>query len=466
MVVRDQHADGLTAHESLVAGRDRQTGPPSRLGGLISARTFTAINAALVAACVAVAVAASSAADWRPLGLVLVLLAYTLLAEFSAVAFRVGTEVSVSNFGVALSIAFLGPAPALVIAVVPLALDSIHRRIPPVGVVGNVAGYAVLAVGGSLAVGATLGHPPDVSPRTLLFVVAGLALVAEYMTHVYVGILQAVILNQSMRHGYRQTLWPLVPFHLVIAALTGAAAVVYVSAGLAALAVLLAALLVSGRLIGIAALADARGQQVADLAVARARLLGEALTAEERERVRLASEIHDDALQQLAVARLELRGGSVDGAERSLDAADAALRGTLARVVPAAEALGGGLSVALERMAADLCEPAGLAWTVRVDPALDREDPTLVASIARELVTNAVKHAAAARVEVSARPTAAGVRLEVRDDGRGFAGPQTAERGHFGLALVENRARAAGGGLEIGPAAGGGSVVAVELARP
>jgi signal transduction histidine kinase len=397
---------------------------------------------------------------------VLVLFAYTVGAEFGAVAFRAGVVLSVSNFGVALSIAFLGPAPALAIAVVPLALESIHRRIPPVGVAGNVAMYGVLAVGGSLAVGAALGHPPAVSPRTLLFVVAGLALLAEYSTYAYVGFLQAVILHQSMRRTFRQTLWPLVPFHLVIAAMTGAAAVVYASAGLAALTVLLAALLASARLIQIAAMADMRGQQVADLAVARARLLGEALTAEERERVRLASEIHDDALQQLAVARLELRGGSVERAERSLDAADAALRGTLARVVPAAEALGGGLSVALERVAAELCDGAGLAWAVDVDPELDGEDPTLVVSIARELITNAVKHAAASRVEVSVARTGTGVRLEVRDDGRGFAGAHAAERGHFGLALVENRARATGGGLEVLPGAGGGSVVAVELARP
>jgi hypothetical protein len=278
-----------------------------------------------------------------------------MVVEFGAVAFSAGVEVTVCNFGVALSIALLGPAPALVIAIVPLALESIHRRIPPAGVAGNVAVYAVLAVAGSLGLGAWLGHPPDVSPRTLLFVVAGLALVAEYVTHFYVGLLEAVILHQSMRRTFRQTLWPLVPFH-------------------------------------------------------------------------------DDALQQLAVARLELPGGSVDSAQRSLDAADSALRGTLARVVPAAEALGsGGLAVALERVAPDLCERAGLAWTVRVDPALDGEDPPLVVSIARELVTNAVKHA---------------------------------EREHFGLALVENRARATGGGLEILPAAGGGSVVAVELARP
>jgi two-component system NarL family sensor kinase len=232
------------------------------------------------------------------------------------------------------------------------------------------------------------------------------------------------------------------------------------------LTVLLAVSLVSGRLVGFTALAQEREQQVADLAVARARLLGEALTAEERERVRLAGEIHDDALQELAVARLELdseRPGAVERARRSLEAADAALRATLARVVPAAEMRVGGLSAVLEAMAADLCEPAGVAWTVHVDPALDGEDPTLVASIARELVTNAVKHAHAARVDVSARRTAVGLTLEVRDDGRGFDPDAAPARGHVGLTLVENRARAADGTLEIRSAVGEGTVVLVAL---
>lgn len=114
-------------------------------------------------------------------------------------------------------------------------------------------------------------------------------------------------------------------------------------------------------------------------------------------------------------------------------------------------------------MAADLCEPVGLAWTVHVDSVLDREDPTLVASIARELVNSAVKHAGASRVDIGVHCATAGSRLEVRDDGRGFCDTGPAERNHFGLVLVENRARAAGGGLEIGPAAGGGAVVAVRL---
>jgi signal transduction histidine kinase len=439
----------------------------SRLSGIVPPRAVVAINAVVVAACIAVAVLTADRAHWRPLGLVAVLAGFTVVAELGNIPFAGGVQSALSSVGLALAMTFLGAAPTLAIALPAITFDSARRRIAPPVLTGNVASYALFTVVGSLAVAALLGGAPeDVAPARLLYSVGLLAILIDSISMAYVVLVRAVAAGVSVRRSLRRVILPLSPHTLVSAAASASAAVVYVSAGLGALAVLLAVSLVSGRLMRFISLAQVREQQVAELAVARARLLGEALTAEERERVRLASEIHDDALQELAVARLELRGGSVERAERSLDAADAALRGTLARVVPAAEALGGALSVALERVAADLCEPAGLAWTVQVDPALDGEDPTLVVSIARELVTNAVKHAAASRVEVSARPTAAGVRLEVRDDGRGFVGSEAAERGHFGLALVENRARATGGGVEVRPAAGGGSVVAVELARP
>jgi two-component system NarL family sensor kinase len=436
------------------------TDPPSRLAGLISTRAYTAINLAVIVACVAVAVVSSSAADWHRLGLIAVLLVFVLLSEFSGVAFGPGTG-SVSTPGVTLAMAFLAPSPALVIAAVPVAVESLHRRVSREGLVGNVALYSAVGVGGSLLVGAIFGRPPDVSMQTLLFVVGALALCGEYVTHFYVDLTQAVILNVSLRAAMRRSLFPLVPFQLVSAAFTGAAAVVYVSAGLGALAALLAALILSVRLVQTVAEFQAREQQVAELAIARARLLGEALTAEERERVRLAGEIHDDALQELALAQLELHGA----ANRHLEAGIAAIRRTLSRMVPAAETHGGGLAGVLEATAAGLCEPAGLKWSVSVDPALDGADPTLVASIARELVTNAVKHAEASTVAIAARRSGSGVRLEVRDDGHGFArdGDNPSPAGHFGLALVENRARAADGRLEVRPAEGGGSVVAVEL---
>jgi signal transduction histidine kinase len=441
----------------------------SRLYRLVSPRALTAINIAVLGACIGVAVATAGQAHWRPLGLLALLAGFTAIAELGNIPFPGDMKAALSSLGMALAMTFLGTAPALAIALPPVAFDSLRRRISTPMVAGNVASYALFTVVGSLVVRALLGGDPhEVAPATLLYAVGLLGILIDAISFPCVLVLRALDADVSVRRSVRRVILPLAPHTLVSAAAAASAAVVYVTAGLGALTVLLAVSLVSGRLMRFIALAQTREQQLAELAVARARLLGEALTAEERERVRLAGEIHDDALQELAVARLELDSGRPGGAERarrSLLAADAALRATLARVMPAAEMRVGGLSAVLEAMAADLCEPAGLAWTVHVDPALDGEDPTLVASIARELVTNAVKHAHASRVEVSARRTAVGLSLEVRDDGRGFDPDAAPARGHVGLTLVENRARAADGRLEIRSAPGEGTAVQVALGR-
>jgi signal transduction histidine kinase len=435
----------------------------------VSPRALTAINAGVVAACVAAALLTADRAHWRPLGLLAVLAGFTAVAELGNIPFAGGLQSALSSLGLALAMTFLGAAPTLAIALPPIMFDSARRRLARPVLTGNLACYALFTVVGSLAVAALLGGDPhDVAPTRLLYAVGLLGLLIDAISFVYTMLVRAVAAGVSIRGSLRQVILPLAPHNLASAAASAAAAVVYVTAGLGALTVLLAVSLISGRLIRFISLAQAREQQVAELAVARARLLGEALTAEERERVRLAGEIHDDALQELAVARLELdseRPGAVERARRGLEAADAALRATLARVVPAAEMRVGGLSAVLEAMAADLCEPAGLAWSAHVDPALDGEDPTLVASIARELVTNAVKHAQASRVDVSASLAATGLSLEVRDDGRGFDPDAAPARGHVGLTLVENRARAADGTLAIHSAPGEGTAVQVALGR-
>jgi signal transduction histidine kinase len=441
--------------------------PGSRLGGVVSDRTLTIINASVLAACLAGAALSSTREQWDNLGLLAVLGAFTTVAELGAVQFPGQMQAALSSLGLAVAMTFLGPAPAVAIAVPPVTIDSARRRVAGALVVGNAATYALFTVVGSLGIGAALGgHPPDVGPATLLVAVALLVVMTDLISFVSVMTLRAVHDHVSVRRAMRVAILPVVPHMLVSAASTGAAAVVYVTAGLGALAFLLAVSLVSGRLVRFTALAQAREQQVAELALARARLLGEALTAEERERVRLAGEIHDDALQHLAIARLELRSPEgVRRARRSLEAADAALRTTLARIVPAAEMRTGGLATALETIAADLCSGAGMAWDVSVDPAVDGAERTLVCSLARELMTNAVKHARASRLAVSVEPLGDGLRLEVRDDGRGFDPALGAAAGHVGLTLVENRARAANGRLALRSAPGEGTCAVVELAQ-
>jgi two-component system NarL family sensor kinase len=140
------------------------------------------------------------------------------------------------------------------------------------------------------------------------------------------------------------------------------------------------------------------------------------------------------------------------------------LRRTLAGFVPSGESHEDGLEAPLRAIAASLGRPAGVPIDVRVEPGTRAADGMLACSVARELITNAVKHADASRIEVDVRTTVEGtVRIGVRDDGCGFDPDARGGHDHFGLSLIAHRVRAAGGVLRIESAAGRGTDAEVEL---
>ena len=73
---------------------------------------------------------------------------------------------------------------------------------------------------------------------------------------------------------------------------------------------------------------------------------------------------------------------------------------------------------------------------------------------------NVQRHAGAHRVTVSVERDAAGVRLEVTDDGAGFAHDdreRRREEGHVGLSLLEELAARAGGRVDVRSTPGEGT---------
>ncbi len=83
--------------------------------------------------------------------------------------------------------------------------------------------------------------------------------------------------------------------------------------------------------------------------------------------------------------------------------------------------------------------------------------------IVQEALTNARRHAPGAAVDVELHYADDGLRLRIRDNGPGP--PPTLPAGGHGLQGMRERALAAGGGLDIGAATGGGFLVAVRLPR-
>lgn len=200
----------------------------------------------------------------------------------------------------------------------------------------------------------------------------------------------------------------------------------------------------------------------------RERLLGRALDAEVDERRRLARELHDGPVQDVAGLALSL--GAVPetrAAASSLRAAVSSLRTSMSAIRPAAPDRDG-LHAALD----DACARARAAGlTVRTDvPDVVDASPaalTAVVRFVREAVWNAAQHADARQVDVQVRADGTDLRVTVSDDGVGFdpavlQGPP--RTGHLGTTLLREVAEDTGGALVVRTAPGAGT--AWELTVP
>ena len=186
------------------------------------------------------------------------------------------------------------------------------------------------------------------------------------------------------------------------------------------------------------------------------------------DRRRLARELHDGVIQELSYIKSqggalgadpEVRHQVLAACERGLEEARAAV---VALGASGDEPLGLVLARATTQLAEqyDVKVVQQLDHTISVDP---EERHTLV-RIAREAVTNAVKHGGAERIEVLLEFHGEERLLAVRDDGRGFdptvlAGRNGSGATGYGLISMHERARSLAGQLVIESTAGSGTEV-------
>jgi signal transduction histidine kinase len=206
----------------------------------------------------------------------------------------------------------------------------------------------------------------------------------------------------------------------------------------------------------------------------RERLLQRAVDASETERRRIAGQLHDGVVQNLAgisyslAAASERRGGPQSGDDTlALAAAQTReslreLRGLLVEIYPPSLHRAG-LRAALDDAATALAR-RGVEVRIAVPPDRDLPDQTegLLFRVAQEALRNAASHADASHVEVGVQRKGGRVTLEVSDDGRGFEDASPRAEGHFGLSLIEDLARDAGADLSVRSAPGEGTRVRLE----
>lgn len=244
-------------------------------------------------------------------------------------------------------------------------------------------------------------------------------------------------------------------------------------AGIAALAIALIS--VSGLTINLS------GQRAADV---KLRLLArQVVQSQEDERAHLARELHDGTSQTLVSAKLliesaldELQRGGPPDSPRLASALDRVtdslteIRRISHRLRPAMlDTLG--LPMALQQLARESGESGQLLVDLSVFGAelpLPDSVKTALFRVAQEALANIAKHAGASRVQIHLGfDAAAGVQLEVIDDGRGFdleAVNRDPQRG-IGLRNIRERLAALGGEAQFESSPGHGTRVLVQVPK-
>lgn len=355
-----------------------------------------------------------------------------------------------------------------------LAVSLAHRsgRIPSYRLIGRAIMVGILVgLAGGLAARLAVSLPlPEIAGRmSVSAAMGGLALLP-------VGL--ACVLLLLGHRGDARILWSTL-FGL---GLTGASAAILLAGNgpettLWNLAEVLSLLVAVSLLAGMLGLypQSVRAEQLVQQE--RVVLLKQALEASEAERRRIARDLHDSAVQDLAAVSFSLAGTSrrlsaegQDELASMLDQAAATTRETMAGLrslivdIYPPNLHKEGIETAL----ADLCATArsrGLKVDFEVTPGLSMSEQAsaTIYRIAQEAVRNVLRHARATALAVSLVQNSGLVQLEVADDGRGFDRAHGSASGHLGLRLLSDLAREVGGRLEIRSSPGQGAVVRLEM---
>jgi len=205
----------------------------------------------------------------------------------------------------------------------------------------------------------------------------------------------------------------------------------------------------------------------------REALLQRAVDSSQLERRRIAGDLHDGAVQNLAGVAYALAAAEPDAPPSlaptlHLTAAETRrtlreLRSLLVEIYPP-DLHRAGLEAALR----DLVSPFSgrgidVSLELPTDPDLPQAVEALLFRAAQEAVRNVLSHADASHVRIRLDLDAETAALTVADDGRGFSAETAGSNGHFGLRLLGDLARDAGGTLSVTSTPGEGTTVRIEV---
>jgi GAF domain-containing protein len=212
-------------------------------------------------------------------------------------------------------------------------------------------------------------------------------------------------------------------------------------------------------------------------------LLERMVLAQERERSRVAADLHDDTVQVLSACvialdrvRRSIEAGEVQRAAATLDEVSELISGAVDRTrrmtfeLRPAVLWHNGLEPALRQLLATVEAEWGMKVTFDAAGLHERLDVTLETIAFRsiaELIANARQHSRATHLGITLSTGDGHLHAVVWDDGRGFDLDQAIVRAratnHLGLEALMERIDAAGGSIEFDTAPGNGTRVSLSL---
>ncbi|WP_299765412.1 ATP-binding protein [uncultured Dokdonia sp.] len=201
------------------------------------------------------------------------------------------------------------------------------------------------------------------------------------------------------------------------------------------------------------------------------------VSGQEKERLRLASELHDNLGSTLATVRMQ-----VENLERNLDKVDdpkALLQKTNALVNEAYTKVRSishernsgvlakdGLLPAIQKLARTVSSNNNLQVDVQdfgLENRIANELEITIFRIIQELITNIIKHAQATEANISLTQHDNELNIMVEDDGKGFKVGILKEKDGMGLGSIERRVEHLEGTMEVDSAIGRGTSISIDI---
>jgi len=197
----------------------------------------------------------------------------------------------------------------------------------------------------------------------------------------------------------------------------------------------------------------------------------------EGERAHIAREIHDEMGQALTALKMDLSviglqsakkvprvAGQVQDLKQRVDALIQMVRNVATALRPAALDLG--ILPGIEWLVDEFQKRNGIPCAVKVENGevdLPEDRAIVLFRILQESLTNIARHADARNVEILLRRDATHIRLDVKDDGKGFDTEATGGKKTFGLLGMRERVIMLHGSLNITSIPGEGTQVSVSI---